>query len=137
MATRIDGADATEPTAHALSHLLFLYADADGPCSLCKRRRHRIAACCYEVRLGSRQPLYVGIELCPGCLERAGLAGAIRVLRRLRREVAAAWADDRSEQGRRDRAETTACADAMIRLAETGRCLLPPPLPMKWLARGK
>lgn len=103
----------------AIARLVFLYADADGPCSLCGRRRHRIAACAYEVRTGSRQRQYTGIELCPGCLEHVGTQPVVRAMRRMRRQMTARVGAGRSPQRRRDRDDATAGADDLIRLTET------------------
>ena len=120
-----------------LSHLLFLYAHPDGPCSLCGRERHLIAACCFEVRVGSRRRLYNGIELCPACLAREGAAAGPKVMRRFRRELIADNAGATTALERQNLHDATELGDELVAVAARGGCRFPPLLPARWIAREK
>ena len=120
-----------------LSHLVFLYAQADVACSLCDGERHLIAACCFEVHVGSRRRIYNGIELCPACLAREKNDAGPKVMQKVRREMIAVHAGGTTALERQDLHEAQAYGDLLVAIAERGGCRFPPVLPSRWIAREK
>jgi hypothetical protein len=125
--------DPTE-TAHEPILLVFRYANADGKCSLCGRSRHLIAACCFEVRPGSRRRLYNGVELCPACLAGEREDAGRRVMRKLRREMMAEHRQGRTALERQNLRDARAYGDRLVAIAGRGGCRFPPALPGRWIA---
>lgn len=119
------------------SHLVFRYANAEGPCSLCDRRRHLVAICCFEVHVGSRRHLYNGVELCPVCLARDGGSAVPAVMRRLRRSMVASLQDATTALDRQNLRDAQEYGDQLVALADQGRFRLPPLVPGRWIARAK
>jgi hypothetical protein len=117
--------------------LVFRYANSGGPCSLCDRRRHLLAACCFEVAVGSRRQVYNGVELCPACLARAGAGAVPAVMRKLRRDLVASLRDATTALDRQNLRDAQEYGDRLVALADQGRCRLPPLLPSRWIARAK
>ena len=120
-----------------ISHLVFLYANAEGPCSLCGRRGHLVAVCCFEVYRGRRRQLYSGIELCPACLARAGDNAVPAVMRKLRRTMVASLQDVTTALDRQNLRDAQKYGDQLVALADQGRFRLPPLMPGRWIARAK
>jgi hypothetical protein len=137
MSIRNKNADGSEVIASEISRLVFLYANAGGPCSLCDRRRHLLAACCFEVHVGSRRQVYNGVELCPACLARAGEGAGLLVMRKQRREMVASLQGATTPLDRQNLRDAQEYGDQLVALAERGRCRFPPLLPSRWIARVK
>lgn len=128
---------ATVPAMTSLSHLVFRYANAEGPCSLCDRRRHLVAICCFEVHVGSRRQLYNGVELCPVCLARDGGSAVTAVMHKLRRAMVASLQDAATALDRQNLRDAQEYGDQLVALADQGRFRLPPLVPGRWIARAK
>ena len=134
--SRGPGKTAVHPMT-ALSHLVFRYANAEGPCSLCGRRGHLVAVCCFEVHRGSRRQLYSGVELCPACLARAGESAVPAAMRKLRRKLIASLTGTTTALDRQNLREAQEYGDQLVTLADQGRYRFPPLLPSRWIARVK
>jgi hypothetical protein len=120
-----------------ISHFIFLYANAEGSCTLCDGDQHLIAACCFEAHVGTRRLVYNGIEVCPACLERKGPEAGPQAIRTVCRQMVAAYARPRTRLARRNLREARAYSAHLMAVAERGGCRLPPKLLSRWIAREK
>jgi hypothetical protein len=120
-----------------ISGLVFRYADADGACSLCDQRNHLIAACCFEVREEGGRELCTGLEVCPACLHREGNSAGEKTVRKFREDLISSGEDDRSPTGQQNHRDIIEYGDGMVELVRQGKCIMPPVLPIAWIASSK